>query len=280
MKYAVTLVSPPRYIHSAAFQELAESLDAGLRELGHDSVLSTRGAAPGRRQIVLGCHLLPRAPLPLADDAILYNFEQVGPDSPWMRPELFALLRRYQVWDFSERNAQALRARDVPVAQVLRPAYSPVMSRIEPASERDIDVLFYGSLNPRRRKLLAALRAAGLRVCVVCGLYGAARDALIARSRLVLNLHFYAAGILEMVRLAYLLSNRCAVLSEPGSEPALNAWLDQGVAFAPYEQLVERARELLADPDACVALGRRGHAIFSAVPLTRLLGAALAPDPA
>ena len=77
MKFAVTVVSPPGYVHCAAFNEIAETIHHGLRSLGHDSVLTTEGALADRRHIVLGSNLLLHYPLPLARDAILYNLEQV-----------------------------------------------------------------------------------------------------------------------------------------------------------------------------------------------------------
>src|SRR3989344_4886862 len=101
MKFAVTVVSPPGYIHSAAFNEAAETIHYGLRSLGHDSVLTTEGMLPGRRHIVLGSNLLPRYQLPFAHDAILYNLEQVEVGSPWFRHELIDIFRRHVLWDYS-----------------------------------------------------------------------------------------------------------------------------------------------------------------------------------
>jgi len=78
VNFHVLVLSPPQYLHSAAFTEVAESLHHGLRALGHDSVL-THGLEPlaGRRVIVLGANLLPKLQLALPGDALLYNLEQV-----------------------------------------------------------------------------------------------------------------------------------------------------------------------------------------------------------
>ena len=64
-----------------------------------------------------------------------------------------------------------------------------------------MDVLFFGLMNPRRAALLAAVTASGLAVHVLTGdtmTFGAPLDAILARAKIVLNLHFYD-GI--MVRL-------------------------------------------------------------------------------
>ena len=61
------------------------------------------------------------------------------------------------------------------------------------------------------------------RVRAESGVRGAERDALIARARLVLNLHFYPTAIFELVRVSYLLANGKAVVAECGPETEIDA---------------------------------------------------------
>lgn len=279
MRCAVTIISPPGYPHSECFREVAETLHAGLVELGHDCVLSTDpgGAGmAGRRQVVLGSNLVPDRGIELPGDAVLYNLEQVYGGSPWMTPGLVALFQRHTVWDYSPSNAAALGAFGVRAGHVLPIGYAPVLTRIEPAAERDIDVLFVGSFNDRRRAVLNQMRARGLRVHTQFGVYGRERDALIARSKVVLNTHFYDAKVLEIVRISYLLANRCVVLSEPGADPAESAWLSGGVAFAPYDQLAERAVSLVADAAERARLSRGGFELMRGRPIAPMLREAVA----
>lgn len=275
MKLAVTVVAPPGYPHAAAFVEVAETLHAALTALGHDSMLTTEGRLPGRRHIVLGANLLPGYPLPLAEDAILYNLEQVQPGSSWFRPELLELFRHYTLWDYSRRNRDALAPLGIEVARLVPIGYVPELTRIEPAPDPDVDVLFFGSSNPRRTAVIERMRAAGLRVEAVFGVYGAARDALIARAKVVLNVHFYDAKVLEMVRVSYLLANRCCVLSEVSSDREDDDALAAGVAFAGYDDLVARAQELVADPALRARFGQRGLELMRERPATDYLRAAL-----
>jgi hypothetical protein len=277
MKFAVTVVAPPGYPHSAAFVELAETLHAALTALGHDSVLTTEGRLPGRQPIVLGTNLLPAYPLPLAPDAILYNLEQVQLGSSWFRPELLELFRRYTLWDYSRRNVAALAALEVPVARLVPIGYVPELTRIEPARDPDLDVLFFGSMNPRRIAIIERLRAAGLRAEAVFGVYGKARDDLIARAKIVLNVHFYEAKVLEMVRISYLLANRCCVLSEASSDPEEDEALAPGVAFAAYDDLVPRAQELVADAALRAGIAQRGFELMRQRSAIDYLRAALDP---
>jgi hypothetical protein len=271
MRFAVGIVSGPGYVHSAAFKETAETLHYGLRALGHDSLLTTKMRFPGRRVIVLGSHLLADYPQPLDAEAILYNLEQVSPDNPWIRDKLLDLFRRHTVWDYSDYNARVLAGLGIKVAHVVPLGYAPELTRIAPADVEDIDVLFYGCLNARRERVLETIARQGLQVRTLFGVYGAERDALIARSKLVLNVHFYDAKVLEMTRIGYLLANRRAVLSERSSDPFEDAALDGAVAFAHYEGLAQRARDLVDRPDERARLASRGFELMRARPVAAYL---------
>jgi SAM-dependent methyltransferase len=276
--FSVVVVEPPGYPHSAAFAEVAQLLLHGLARLGHDAVLAA-APAPGRRPIVLGANLLPSYPLPLPPDAILYNLEQLDPGSPWITPELVAVLRRHAVWDYSARNAAQYAALGLPRPQVLPVGWTPELERIAPAAE-DVDVLFYGSVNPRRRAILDALRARGLRVETLFGVYGAERDRWIARSKLVLNVHFYDARVFEVVRVSYLLGNRRCVVSERGADAAEEAEYEAGVVFAPYDALVDTCVRLAGDPAARERLAAAGQAVIRRRDEAAYLRAALDGVPA
>lgn len=243
MRFAVSIVSPPAYTHQRAFAEVAETLHHGLIALGHDSVLSTRLDNRRRRHIVFGAHLLLHAPQPLPEDSILYNLEQLGAGGPLDTPAYRDLLRRHRVWDYAPANVQVL-ARDGIDAVHLPIGWMPQMRRIGEAPLRDVDVLFYGSLYERRQSVLEALHARGMQLKVLFNVYGAERDAWIARSRIVLNFHGYDACLFEAVRVSWLLGNAACVLAERGADPVLECDFAAAVEFTDYGNL----------PDACTAL--------------------------
>lgn len=189
----VRLMSPPGYPHAAGLAELAETVEYGLGVL----------ALPDEPTIVLGAHL-PGARVPAG--AIIYNTEH--PASPWMTASYRALLAQHQVWSYYAGGPGLY----VPVG------YAPTLTRIPVANFQDIDILFYGSVNERRLDVLLDLRARGLYVEVVTGKYGPERDALIARAKVVLNMHYYLPGIFEAVRVSYLWANRKCVVSEASTD--------------------------------------------------------------
>ncbi len=240
--FAVCTISPEGYPHVAALAEIAESLHAGLATLGHDVIRSTRTDHAGRRQIVLGAHLLPRHPQPVSGDVVVYNLEQIHDGTQWLGPGYLDLLGRFPVWDYAQKNIDALAALGIGGVRLLPIGYVPELTRIAPRDE-DIDVLLVGSLNERRMQLVNAIRRLGLRVDAVFGCYGEERDRLYARAKIVLNAHFYESKVLELVRVSYLLANRRFVVSERGADPAVEAEFAEGICFADYADI----------PAACVA---------------------------
>jgi tetratricopeptide (TPR) repeat protein len=264
MRFAVAIVSPPNFQHSKAFHEVAEGLHHALVALGHDSVVTNRLDLDERRTIVLGGNLLIRHGLEPPKNPIFYNLEQLGDDLPSMTLPAFSdLFRRYPTWDYSQANIERLAAMGLPRPTYVPIGYVPELTRIAPAAE-DIDVLFYGASYQRRYAVLKDLRDRGLRVKWLSGVYGPSRDAWIARSKIVLNIHYWEAKIFEITRVSYLLANRRAVVSERGADPTLERDLESGVAFADYDELVDRCVQLLGDERARRELAERGYQAFSA----------------
>jgi hypothetical protein len=271
----VVLIRPAHYAHSGAFQDLADSVIAGLQRAGHEVRTADGLAGLAGRGIVFGAHLAaPEALEHLPAAMVVYNTEHTA--SGFMTDAYQALLRRQPVWDFNADNAADLHERlGKPVLHV--PAgYVPQLARIAPTAVQDIDVLFYGSMSARRRLILDQLSAAGLVVETVFGLYGAARDALIARAKLVLNVHLYEPGRFEVLRVSYLLANGRAVVTECNDGETIDPDLAAGLEAVPYESLVTSVQALVRDEPRRRALAQAGHAAFVARDEAAILRRAMA----
>lgn len=270
-RYAVVIPRLPDYPHSRAFDEIALGLVEGLATLGHDAIRSDRADHADRRAIVLAPHLLPLYGLAVPDDAILYNLEQIDRSSSWITPELLALFRDHALWDYSERNREALvRRHGITHAELMPVGHSAGLERIVAASLQDIDVLFYGSPNERRIAVLESLARFGVKVHPLFGVYGRERDAWIARSKIVLNLHFYDAQVFEQVRVSYLLANARFVVSE-GGDPQAEAEWQGGLVFSDYAQLVDTCMSYLERERARDRLRLRGRELMRARPQSGFL---------
>jgi hypothetical protein len=262
MKFAVSIINPPNYQHSQAFLEIGETIHYALLEIGYDSVLTTHTALRDRQHIILGSNLLPFYPKKLSSHSILYNLEQIAPGSPWLQSAFLDILRQYPVWDYSLSNIEQFARLGITSVQYVPIGYMPQLTRICPDQE-DIDVLFYGSLNERRWHILQSLKAHGVKVEAVFGLYGKERDRLIARSKIVLNIHFYEAKVFEVVRISYLLANQRFVISERGGNPVEEAGFSSGVIFANYDNLVKICLDFLSRPEDRKYIAQEGFKLMS-----------------
>ncbi len=273
-------VKPQGYTHSETFAELAETLRDAFLELGSPTGLAETRFDPTAVNLVLGWHLLTEtqeAELPA--QCILYNLEQMDEGNRPFVDRLVRLSERCEIWDYSRRNIGILHRSGFPGAiQHVPIGTMPGLTRIPTAPDQDIDVLFYGSINDRRHQVIEGLKKEGLRVHTAFGVYGSERDALIARAKVVLNLHYYETSILEMVRLSYLWANRKAVVTECSLETDLEPGLAGAARFVPYDQLVAACRELVADEAARHALESRAYEVMSARSEVEILRKVLAGE--
>lgn len=247
----VRVYGPSRQV----FDEIAETLRYGLSRLD---------GLPDRT-IVLGAHHLPPD---LRPNDIIYNLEQR--ESPLLDNNALHLYRQHEVWDYSSSNVRWLRdngvrARHVPIGFV------PELQRINKVTP-DIDVLFYGLVNERRRRILDELRRKGLVVQELVNCYGNDRDALIGRSKIVLNTHFYETKIFEMVRCSYLFANKICVVSEDSVD--VPERMRTEIPFAPYEHLVDMCTSTIYLGYES-AYGNRCHACFKMYDETAILREAI-----
>jgi hypothetical protein len=257
------------------FADVSASLVGALGRLGY-SVEAVSGAAvpQGRgRVIALGINTFRRTTAaPLPNDCIIVQLEHAG--SPWFGGGSYLeTLKRHTVWDFARRNVEFLQRSGCSRVSLVRIGYARELERPVAGVAKDIDVLFFGSMNKRRRDVLDRLRALGLRVHDQ-GAWGAELDRLVARSRVVLNMHYYDDAALEMVRVSYLLANKAAVVAERGLDPELEAPLAGGVVFAAYGDLAQACADLVRGGDQ--GIGARGYAALCAVPFEAEVARALA----
>lgn len=268
MRYTVVIIRPTGYRFSDCFLEVAETLMYGLRELGHEAEIRENKLRRESTHIFLGPHLVPNY-VDFPEGSILYNLEQVDGGNIGC---LESLAKRYAVWDYSAVNVEAWKkrgawAKHVPIG------YAPELSRIEPKPQT-IDVLFYGSINERRKRIVDELRRMGFNVVArINDAYGKALESLIARAKIVLNVHFYESKIFEIVRVGYALANKKAVVSEVSADDYPH--LREGLEIAPYAKIVASCEKLLKSAEERTALARRGFELFSKVHEAEYLKVAL-----
>lgn len=258
----IVSIRPPDYPHSGAFAELIDVFAAAFTALGAQVDVTTNQPLLGEGvNFVFGAHLIaPNVPLP--PNSVIVNLEQMR-NGAFAQPYYLDLLKRHPVLDYSPRNIARIREQTGNThVYPFKPGYVPAATRVAPARE-DVDVLFYGIVNERRKKILDALAAAGLVVRALPGVYGAERDAWIARSKVVLNVHYYDDKIHEIVRTSHLLANRKAIVSECEPDTEIDADMREALVAVPYDQLVPTCIALVRDDTRRAAVAQRGFETFA-----------------
>lgn len=268
--YNVCLPRPEGYAHSFCLLELAELITYSLQDLGYDTTFRINDIDTGRRNIIVGCHLVDTDLIQhVPESTIVVNSEQIYDQDPfdWNR-NIFAWAGRFETWDYSPRNVAAFAQRGLPDVKLLKIGHQPQLTRIEKSPNPDIDVLFYGSVTDRRTAVFEEIRRRGLNLVTLFAVYGEERDAYIARSKVVLNMHNHAAEIFEVVRVHYLLSNSVAVVSEVNPSTSVSDFYSEAVVGVPYESLADECERLVNDEVARLECQQRGYEVISRYPQT------------
>lgn len=237
------------------FSEIALCLRDALRRAGVASLHLVNRSEPGVPCIVFVptdgweafvANLDPR-------QTVLFNMEQLGSDAPWTRDGYAESLKRWTVADYNASNVDWLRRHNGPAQRVQEIPIVPgpsVAFAVPPSAEPPCDVLFFGTMNPRREQVIARLREAGLSVEVVAGAFGWELTPAILRARLVLHVHFYETRLFPVARIVQPVAQGVPIVCENSVCSPLADWSSgSGITFAEADRLVETCRELLADPE-------------------------------
>ena len=192
---------------NCAFNDAADSLRYEFRNDASNSV------------IILGVHYCDSNLFynlkKTYDKVIVFNFEQLlGNENRWVYDKNFFKWCKLadELWDYDEQNIedvlQFIRT-DVKL-HILKPykdwnSYQPV--------KKDIDILFYGSMNEHRRIILDKLKMK-YKVVELTNVYGDALDTYILRSKVLLNLHYYTTNLQEQARMIRWIGAPCRIISE------------------------------------------------------------------
>ncbi len=276
-KFAIVTADSPANNISASpyFGHIANLFYYGLQHLGCDVQLTTSPFAKDRIPIIFGAHIIPETAA-IPENAVIFNTEQYN--SPWFGENYIELLKKHFVLDYSPTNIKYLNELDI-VARHVRLGYVPeedLRLASSPEEEKDIDVLFYGSLNQRRTMLLELLSVEDISVHVAQNMFGKDLDALIRRAKTVINIHYYDAKLFEIVRINYLLSNGVCVISENGDDPMEKDY-GESLIFSDYDDLAETVLATLADQEKIKAQREAARSFMLRRPQGELLSQDLLP---
>ena len=279
MKFNIVLVGTQKktdLVHLKVLLDVSLILQLGLEDLGHEVSLGS-SLAKDTLNIILGYHHLWGKRLPADYDCIIYQLEQFCENDEWA-PELLSNFKaeyrrtlrscRY-IWDFSEANIEYLEK--CGIKATYKPiGFHPKMRRIKSDTKKDIDILFYGSTNPRRLKILNEL-AKKHTVKTLFGVYGPERDAYISRAKIVLGIHFYQARLFDEVRTTFLMNNGIFTVLEDTPHRKY----DDVLVYAEYDKLVETCEYYLENENLISEKAAQALRIFSRYPESEFLKSAI-----
>ena len=146
------------------------------------------------------------------------------------------LVKADEIWEYDLDNIRFIKSLGLGLDPIFKPLkYAETLKRIKHENDKPIDVLFFGSINHKRAKLLSQLNSRfnlkivgeysllsaedikqyGLDSCIVTSnVFGRGLDDLIAKSKIVLSSHYYDGALQAQVRIFDLIINGCCVVSE------------------------------------------------------------------
>jgi predicted O-linked N-acetylglucosamine transferase (SPINDLY family)/SAM-dependent methyltransferase len=244
------IVQPGAFVHSLGFLDQARYFRHQFRRMGANVSVAKNRLRHDAVNFVFGAHLGFDAQRCERYSCVFVNLEQLGDGGAAVSPDYLKLLAASAVVDYDAGNVAAYTTHldDVPLFPLL---YAPYLAQPNGVAleDRTIDLLFIGSLNPRRRALIARIEALGLKVSQFdAPLYGPERDSVILQAKAVFNAHFYPSSRFEQARVSHCLSLGTPVISERGPLTQPHPDFEDNVFWIEGEQLEAFFTDRFAQP--------------------------------
>lgn len=245
----LAILQPEGYLHAQGFLDQARYLRYQFRRLGADVSLAKNRLREDAVNLIFGAHLGFPPEWQRRHACLFVNLEQLGQGGASVRPEYLDLLRRSAVVDYDAANIAAYGQdpADVPLISF---AHAPYLeSETLPLEERPIDLLFFGSMNPRRQAFLGRIEACGLSVSSFDHpLYGEERDHFLRQAKAVVNCHYYESSRFEQARAFHCLSLGTPFISERAPQACPPAAFEPAVFWLEDARLEHFFRDHFGSP--------------------------------
>ena len=270
--FNICIIKPKNFVHYLAFKEVAELLHFSLLKLKRKSYINFNNfdTNPQIKNIIFGAHLLTDDLInSVPNNSIIFNTEQIGSlnlNKKWINRIIKLTKRNIELWDYSDFNLQFMYNETKIKGKLFEIGYQQELNRISLSKSPDVDVLFYGAINERRKYIIDKLVENKIKVKCLFGVYGENRDKWIANSKLVLNMHMYDSKVFEIIRVFYLMTNSVPVVSEYEKNTKINNNYLNGFKASSYDGLVKNIINLIENKIARRELGNKGSALIKKYP--------------
>ena len=210
------IVQPLGYVHSLGFLDQARFFRHQFRRMGAEVSLAKNRLRHDAVNFIFGAHLGFDEELRSRYTCVFVNLEQLGRGGAAVSPAYLKLLGNAAVVDYDAGQRRACTPHTSTTCRWSPSRTLPTLRAMRlPSSDRPIDILFFGSLNPRREQLIQQVESSGRTVTLLSGpVYGPERDELIKQAKVVLNCHFYDSARFEQARAFQCMSLGTPVVSE------------------------------------------------------------------
>ena len=150
--------------------------------------------------------------IPISTKYILYQLEQKK-QSNWITDSFYNKVDNSIItFDYSYANIHEFNNSKIVYVPL------PLSFNKEVCNNYDIDILFFGAINNRRKCILDTLKKVyNNRLVCINGKTGEELNNYIKRSKIILNIHFYDNALLETTRLNEVLKYNKKIVSELGN---------------------------------------------------------------
>ncbi len=253
------------------FRELEDMICYDLRKKGFKCEVR-KDLNPTYKNIIMGLNVNPWIDFPAG--SIVVNMEQLYDESGWLRPEYVEHLKNQEVWDYCESNQKYLREKMGISTDLIHYGYLPSLdqttnpryvSQVDNWENKETDVLVIGSKVGRRCDIVSRLKEQGLNVIYLINSWEEERMDVIYKAKIILNVHFYPAGLVEMPRISLLLNNRAFIISETCTNMEDFPYLENCMVLSEYDRLIDTIEDYLKRPTDCLEIAKRGYETFKKI---------------
>ena len=212
----LSIMQPAGYVHSQGFLDQARYARYQFRRFGAEVTIGKNRLREDSINIIFGAHLGFDSSLKQRYTCLLFNLEQLVEGGDHASQAYINLLRTSAVIDYNESNLISYGGKpgEIPVVSFQWAPYLATTPAL-PLQERPIDLLFFGSINERRKAIFSQIEASGWSVSLFDrALYGEERDAFIRQSKAVFNCHYYEGSRFEQARAFHTMSLGTPMISE------------------------------------------------------------------
>lgn len=195
----------------------------------------------------------------LPDNFIVYNFEQLITDRKWDDSFFNKCKKAQKVLDYSLENIKVFDMKNIKTHH-LPFGWCSVLETSYSLNDKDIDILFLGSLNSNRISSITSINqtssTANFYIQNKC--FGDDFEKVVSKSKVGLNIHYYdGKTILELTRIVPLICAGVSVVSERSNDIYYDRIFNSLITFCKKEDMPKTVRDTVLKYDLSNALKKR-----------------------